>query len=346
MTSQQVEMRGQEQVIQVWISMVPHRHSTNTLKTRRPERIDTSGRALPSNTRESVRSQPQLLSRQAIDALNHKLLGVGQTIETTRQRLYETRFIADTAQQELEQERHIRQQCSDAYKEVHVQYGKKAAEAHEMATKCMSLHNELEESRITISNYESAFKQFENSIASRKLQLEDTAKDLERRTSELQIAMKTIQELEKEVNNATARECLAKKTVSELEEERARLNLALQRFDGMEEEEKQLGLALQKIHNLEKEKEDTAQKHWARMNEMIAREALAEQKIAEQRQEVEELIRELQAATTITMDRLNSAEVNPGMKHAANPARVRPSKYRKCKDARKVANEDTIEVRS
>jgi hypothetical protein len=85
--------------------MVPQRHSTNTLKTRRLERIDTSGRALSSNTRE----RPQLLSRQAINALNHKLLGVGQTIETTRQRLYETRFIADTAQQELEQERHIRQ---------------------------------------------------------------------------------------------------------------------------------------------------------------------------------------------------------------------------------------------
>jgi hypothetical protein len=42
-----------------------------------------------------------------------------------------------------------------------------------------------------------------------------------------------------------------------------------------------LGLVLQKIYNLEKEKEDTVQKHWARINEMIAREALAEQKIAE-----------------------------------------------------------------
>jgi chromosome segregation ATPase len=299
---------------------------------------------LPPNPRGGVRTQPQLLSRQEIDAINKKLLGVGQTIETTRQRLYETRFIADTAQQELEQERHIRQQCSDAYKEAHVQYGKKAGEAHEMATKCMSLHKELEESQITISNYESAFKKFENSIASGKMQLEDTAKDLERRTSELQIAMKRIQELEKEVDKAVARECLAEETVSELEEEKAHLNLALQRFDGLEEERGQLGLALQKIHNLEKERDDAAQKHWARINEMIAREALAEQKIAEQRQEMEELMQELQAATTITMDRLNSAEGKPGTKRAANPARGRPSKHRKCKDARKVGDEDTIEV--
>jgi chromosome segregation ATPase len=213
-----------------------------------------------------------------------------------------------------------------------------------MATKCMSLYKELEESQMTISNYESAFKKFENSIASGKVQLEDTAKDLERRTSELQIAIKRIQELEKELNKAVARECVAKKTVSELEEERAHLNLALQRFNGQEEERGQLGLALQTIHNLEKERDDAVQKHWARINEMIARKALAEQKIAEQRQEMGELMQELQAATTITMDHLNSAEGKPGMKRAANPACGRPSKHRKCKDARKVGDEDTIEV--
>jgi hypothetical protein len=77
---------------------------------------------------------------------------------------------------------------------------------------------------------------------------------------------------------------------------------------------------------------------------MIARKALAEQKIAEQRQEMEELIQELQAATTITMNRLNSAEGKLGTKRAANPARGRSSKYRKCKDTRKVGDEDTIEV--
>lgn len=296
---------------------------------------------LPPNPREGVRTQPQLLTRQEIDAINKKLLAAGQTIETTRQRLYETRFVADSALQELEQERHVRLQCSDAYKEAHVQYGKKAAEAQEMAAKCVSLHKELEESHMTISNYESAFKNFENSITSGKVQLEDTAKDLERRTSELQIAMKRIQELEKEVNKTIARECLAKKTVSELEKERAHLSLDL---DELEEERGQLGLALQKIHNLEQEREDAAQKHWARINEMIAREALAEQKIAEQRQEMEELIQELQAATTMATDRLNHAEGKPGAKRAANPARGRTSKYRKCKDARKVGDEDTIVV--
>jgi hypothetical protein len=45
---------------------------------------------------------------------------------------------------------------------------------------------------MTISNYKSAFKKFENSIASKKIQLKDTAKDFKKRTSELQIAIKRI----------------------------------------------------------------------------------------------------------------------------------------------------------
>jgi hypothetical protein len=55
-------------------------------------------------------------------------------------------------------------------------------------------------------------------------------------------------------------------------------------------------------------------------------------------------MQELQAATTITMDRLNSAEGKPGTKRAANLARERPFKHQKCKDARKVRDEDIIEV--
>lgn len=303
----------------------------------RPQHIDTSGRLLSQNPRDGVRTQPQLLNGHEIDAMNKKLLAAGQAIEATRQKLYETRFIADTALQELEQERHIRQQCSDAYKEAHVQYGKKVGEVHDMANKCMSLHKELEKSQETISNYQSTFENLENSIASGKVQLEESAKEVERKTSELQIAMTRIQGLEKEVNKAVAKECLTKKRVNELEEEKAHLNLALQRVDGLEEERGQLGLALQKIHNLEQERKDAAEKYQARINEMIAREALAEQRIAEQRQEIDELMQELQV---VTMGRLNSPGGKPGTRGAANPAHGRPSKYRKCKDVRKAGEED------
>ncbi|KAG4433660.1 hypothetical protein IFR05_010863, partial [Cadophora sp. M221] len=75
--------------------------------TRRLERLNTSGQLLLPNPREGVKTQPQLLSRQEINAINQKLLAASQTIETTRQRLYETRFVADSALQELEQERHV-----------------------------------------------------------------------------------------------------------------------------------------------------------------------------------------------------------------------------------------------
>jgi hypothetical protein len=58
-----------------------------------------------------------------------------------------------------------------------------------MATKCISLYKKFEESQIIISNYESAFKKFENNIISGKVQLEDTAKNLEKRISKFQITM-------------------------------------------------------------------------------------------------------------------------------------------------------------
>jgi hypothetical protein len=81
-----------------------------------------------------------------------------------------------------------------------------------------------------------AFKKFENNITSRKVQLEDITKDLERKLLDLQIAIKRIQELEKEINKTIVYKCLAKKKISELEEKKVYLNLALQRFDRLEEE--------------------------------------------------------------------------------------------------------------
>jgi len=38
-----------------------------------------------------------------------------------------------------------------------------------MTTKCMSLYEELEDCQKTISNYKSAFKEFESSIAAGKV---------------------------------------------------------------------------------------------------------------------------------------------------------------------------------
>jgi chromosome segregation ATPase len=190
---------------------------------------------------------------------------------------------------------------SDAYKELHVQYGRRVEEVHEMTTKCLSLHKELEEPQNKISNYEST----QRSVAAEKGELEDRVKDLEtkgaERAQKIQIvldretwARNRIEELEKEVNKRVARECLA-----------------LQKVDEMEKERGQLSLALQKVDQLEKERGQVIQEYRAEINRRMACESLAEQRIDELQKRVEELMQG-QAAMSITVDHMDPAEQNVG----------------------------------
>jgi chromosome segregation ATPase len=123
--------------------------------------------------------------------------------------LFETRFVASSALQDLEQERQIRLRCSDAYKELHVQYGRNVAEMHEMTTKCVSLHKELEESQKTLSDYESSFEEFKR----RAVENEDRIGDLERRRVETA----------KQIEVVIDRDNSARKRIDELEKERGDL---------------------------------------------------------------------------------------------------------------------------
>lgn len=310
---------------------------------------------LPSNPHEVGRTQPQLLTNQDLDAINTRLLTAGEAIETSRQKLFETRFVASSALQELEQERQIRQRCSDAYKELHIQYGRRVDEMHKMTTKCMSLHKELEESQNTISGYESTKRGF----AAEKVQLEDTVKDLEMKRAE------TAQQIQIVLD----RETRARGRIERLEKE-------------IHERVTRDSLALQKVEQLEKEREQMIQEHRAEVNMRFAREGIAEQRISELQKRVEELMQG-RVAMSITADHVNPAErsidefrekcgtseqppqsvsIGPsppperspslGAAKRGRPAKngvtplqqVRLSKRRKCKEAAKAAEEDTIVV--
>jgi chromosome segregation ATPase len=267
--------------------------------------------------------------------------------------LFETRFVASSALQELDQERQVRHRCSDAYNELHIQYGRKVAELHEMTTKCLSLHNQLEEAQNTISDYNSTFKESESRVAAEKAQLEDTIKDLEERRA------KRAQQIQAMIEDGNS----ARRKIDELEKE---LNKTLARE----------GPALQKIDKLEKEKEHLIQGHRAEINMMVARESLGVQRIDELQKGMDELIQEHQAAIDIAVDRMNSAEQkvdefrkimgtsehqraastcltpSPELSPRAvkrprsetKQQRGRPSKHRKCKDAPKVGDGDSIVV--
>jgi hypothetical protein len=252
----------------------------------------------------------------------------GESIEVSRQNLFETRFVASSALQDLEQERQVRQRCSDAYKELHVQYERKVAEMHEMTAKFGSLHKELEESQKTTSDYRSAFEEYKR----RASENGDRVKDLEGRRVEAA----------KQIQVAIERDISARMMIDELE----------------------------------KEREDLIQGHRAAISVRVARECLAEQRIDELQEGADILIQEHQATMNITVGRMHSAEQkveefrkiigtfehwevdstcltpeqSPGAvkrpRSETKQQRGRPSKHRKCKDATKMRDEDTIVVRN
>jgi len=238
----------------------------------------------------------------------------GESIEVSRQNLFETRFVASSALRDLEQ--------------VHIQYERKVAEMREMTAKFGSLHKELEESQKTTSNYRSAFEEYKR----RASENENRIKDLEGRRVEAA----------KQIQIAIDRDTSARRMIDELENER----------------------------------EDLIQGHRAAISVMVARECLAEQRIDELQEGADILTQEHQATMNITVGRMNSAEQkveefrkiigtfehwevdstcptpeqSPGAvkrpRSETIQQRGRPSKHRKCKDATKMGDEDTIVVRN
>ncbi|KAF8862746.1 hypothetical protein BDZ45DRAFT_686574 [Acephala macrosclerotiorum] len=311
---------------------VQHRALGKAAQANRPEPIDTSGQEFPSNSRDGARAQPQLLTNQEFDAINNRLLTAGEAIEVSRQKLFETQFVASSAMQELEQERGVRQRCSDAYKELHVQYGRKVTELHEMTTKCLSLHKELDESQGVISNYDSAFKESEHRVAAEKSQFEDRIRDLEGRRVE---TAKQIQIVLGRENSAWRRiEELEKEREDLVEEHRAAINVRVARES----------LAEQRINELQKGVDELVREHQAAMNITVDRMNSAEQKVDEYRKII---------GTSEHREVATSPEYFPGvgkrLRLETKQQRGRLSKHRKCKDAPKVVEEDeedTIEISS
>jgi chromosome segregation ATPase len=170
----------------------------------------------------------------------------GEAIELSREKLFETLFIASSTLQELDQERQIRQRFSNAYEELHVLYRRKVEEVHEMATKCFSLHKELEDAQKTISDCDSALKESKRGLAVEKVQFENRLKDLARERArtgqqiqnvleEEKSARQRVGELEKENGDLAAREALAIQRANELQKyHQAATNIAADQMSSEE----------------------------------------------------------------------------------------------------------------
>ncbi|KAH8792207.1 hypothetical protein F5882DRAFT_376763 [Hyaloscypha sp. PMI_1271] len=294
----------------------------------RPKRINTSGRTFSSNSRDGARA-PQLLSNQQLDAINKKLLTAGESIELSRQKLFETRFVTSSTLQDLEQERQVQQRCSDTYKELHDQYGRNVTEIHEITTKCVSLHKELEESQNTLSDYGSSFEEFKRYATKN----EDRISDLEKRRVE------TIKQIQVVID----RDNSARKRIDELEKERG--DLIQEHREAISVRVARECLAEQRIGELQEGVDALIQEHQAAMNIAIDRMNSAEQKVEEFRKITSRSGHQEVASTCLTP----SPEQSPGavkrLRSETKQQGGRPFKHRKCKDATTMGEEDTIVVR-
>lgn len=247
----------------------------------------------------------------------------------SRQKLFETRFVASSALQDLEQERQVRQRCSDAYNELHVQYGRTVAEMQEMTTKCVSLHKELEESQKALSDYGSSFEESKRRAAEN----EDRIRDLERRRAETA----------KQIQVVIDRDNSARKRINELEKERG--DLIQGHRTAISVRVARECLAEQRIDELQEGVDALIQEHQAAMNITIDRMNSAEQKVGELRKIIS--TSEHQVASTCLTP---SPEQSPGaVKRPRSETKQqggRPPKHRKCKDATTMGEEDTIVVRN
>jgi DNA repair exonuclease SbcCD ATPase subunit len=284
---------------------------------------------MPPNSRESARVQPQLLTTQDADVINNQLLRAGEAIEVSRQKLFETRYVASEALQELDQERQIRQRCSDAYKELHVQYERKVDEVFEMTTKCLKLNEELEKAQKAISNYDSTLKESERGIAAEKAQLEARIRDLEGRRTRIA----------NHIQNVLEDEQSARRRIGELEKEKE--NLIREHGKTINVMAAREALAIQRADELQKGVDKFVQEHQAAMNIAVDRMNSAEEMADALRKKYERW----EACPTPSPQQ--SLRVGKRRKPEPEPTQqpVRPSKYRKCKRATKVGD-DTIVVKN
>jgi len=284
---------------------------------------------MPPNSRESARVQPQLLTTQDADAINNQLLRAIEAIEVSRQKLFETRFVASEAIQELDQERQIRQRCSEAYKELHVQYERKVGEMFEMTTKCLTLNEELEKAQKAMSEYDSTLKESERGIAAEKAQLEDRIRDLEGRRTRIA----------KQIQNVLEDELSARKRIGELENEKE--SLVREHGKTINVMAAREALAVQRADELQKGMDKFVQEHQAAMNIAVDRMNSAEEMADALRKKYERW----EACPTPSPEQ--SAGVGTRRKPEQEPKEqpVRPSKYRRCKRATKVES-GTIVVRN
>ena len=184
-----------------------------------------------------------------------------------------------------EEERKLRLQCSNTYKNLHTQHGSALQDLRDASSKCVSLQQQFDKARGTISNYESTVKDYEGRLnnhanlaqiaeheAARANRLESSVRQLEKEKTDRQ-------KYQVAFSNAANRLSVTQQKISELEMENE--GMVQDHHVAVLTAANQLSASKQKISDLEMENEGMVQDHHVAVATAAYRISGAERKIEE-----------------------------------------------------------------
>jgi chromosome segregation ATPase len=231
---------------------------------------------MSSNASEDTR--PQYFTSQGLDM---KLRDACAAIEIARKKLFDDQTAITAYDKMLKKERELRLQCSNAYKELYEQHEKTLTDVNNIASKCLSLHRELEEAQGIIHAYKMTIGQHEQRLSSRATpsDVKDHATD----QGDWDMVEPAIEQLQ-----ARIRDLEGEKETMKREHQNALINLEAEQSTMMQRHESALinaadriGAADRKLAELAKERADMIEEHQNALANATDRMVAAEQKAQE-----------------------------------------------------------------
>jgi chromosome segregation ATPase len=250
-----------------------------------------------------------------------KLYDAGMTIEISRKKLRDNQTAINAYDEMLKRERETRLKWSQSYDELYQQHGRTLADLSNMATKCLSLHKELEQAQETIHKYKMTIGECERRVGNRSPSdvkdrdmdqgdwdmVEPTIEQLQARIRDLEEEKATmIREHESALINAAERIGAADRKLDELAKEKA--DMTQQHLDVLVNAKNRILAAEEKVDELATEKATMIRKHDSALINAAERIGATDRKLDELDKEKADMIQEHQDAIANANDRILAAE--------------------------------------
>lgn len=251
-----------------------------------------------------------------------KLYDAGMTIETSRKKLRDNQAAISAYDEMLKKERETRLKCSQAYEELYQQHGRTLADLSNMATKCLSLHKEIEQAQETIHTYKMTFGECERRLSNRTApgdvkdrdmdqadwdMVEPAIEQLQARIRDLEDEKATmIREHESALINAAERIGAAERRLNELAKEKAAM--VREHESALINAAERIGATDRKLDELATEKTTMIQEHESALINAAERIGAGDRKLDELAKEKANMTQEHQDALSNANKRILAAE--------------------------------------